>query len=385
WQIVNGEVRKWKNNRLEKDFGNSPWGNTRVTAALEDDKTNLVIGTLGAGIFWMNADGQWQNISTNQGSSAYVLALCEDRDGNLWVGTDGNGLNRIRSKVFNSSAHLPAGAAQSLSPDADGGFWTAFNASGFSHLDENGAVQNYSVGKWSGASAILVTKQQQIFAGTPQEGLFQFQNGQFVPASGAQILGGEIFALFESRDGQIWAGTRRGLGNFDGENWKLFTTRDGLSENSVRAIAEDANGNILAGTESRGLNLFKDGKFSSVQTTNEVANDISFLYADKSGALWIGTAGHGLARLKDGKWKTISARDGLASDSVGYIFEDGDYFWIVSNAGLMRILKTSLNDFADGKINFISGRTFGKADGLPTRECSSGSQPAVCRTGDGRL
>ena len=35
--------------------------------------------------------------------------------------------------------------------------------------------------------------------------------------------------------------------------------------------------------------------------------------------------------------------------------------------------------------NVISCRTYGKADGLPTRECSAGSQPAACRTADGRL
>ena len=35
--------------------------------------------------------------------------------------------------------------------------------------------------------------------------------------------------------------------------------------------------------------------------------------------------------------------------------------------------------------NSISCRTYGEADGLPTRECSSGSQPAACRTLDGRL
>ena len=51
----------------------------------------------------------------------------------------------------------------------------------------------------------------------------------------------------------------------------------------------------------------------------------------------------------------------------------------------MRIPKKSLNDFAAGTTNVISCRTYGKADGLPTRECSAGSQPAAIRTRDGRL
>jgi signal transduction histidine kinase len=51
----------------------------------------------------------------------------------------------------------------------------------------------------------------------------------------------------------------------------------------------------------------------------------------------------------------------------------------------MRIQKQSLNDFANGTADLISCRTYVETDGLPTRECSAGSQPAACRTRDGRL
>jgi signal transduction histidine kinase len=74
------------------------------------------------------------------------------------------------------------------------------------------------------------------------------------------------------------------------------------------------------------------------------------------------------------------------SNSISYIIEDEDgNLWIGSNAGLMRLPKKLLNDFAGGTVRSISCRTYGEADGLPTRECSAGSQPAACRTRDGRL
>jgi hypothetical protein len=44
-----------------------------------------------------------------------------------------------------------------------------------------------------------------------------------------------------------------------------------------------------------------------------------------------------------------------------------------------------LDDFSDGKTKSITCRTYGKTDGLPTRECSGGSQPAALRAADGRL
>jgi len=388
WQIMNGAVQKWQNNRPPRSFGSAPWGGTIVTAACEDRDGNLIVGTLGAGVFWYDANGQFQNVTTNQGlSSVYVLSLCPDREGNLWVGTDGGGLDRIKRTAFGTPAELHPWAAQSLSEDATGGLWVAFGALGVSHWTTNSA-QYFHPGQHQDAWETFVDRQQRVWAGTRDDGLFIFQSNHFVSAAGAMILGPAIFALQESRDGQLWAGTRNGLGHFDGQNWKLFTTRDGLSENAVRAIADDAGGNLWIGTESRGLNLFKDGKFTAYHADGGglPGDDISCLYLETNGVLWVGTGGHGLARLENGKWARYGSTNGLVSDSINYITEDAaGYLWIGSNEGLMRIPKRSLNDFAAGATNAISCRTYGKADGLPTRECSAGSQPATCRTADGRL
>ncbi len=76
------------------------WGHIRgehnlvtfVTSACEDNDGNLIVGTLGAGVFWYEPDGNCRQISKAQGlSSDFVLSLCMDRGGNLWVGTDGDG------------------------------------------------------------------------------------------------------------------------------------------------------------------------------------------------------------------------------------------------------------------------------------------------------
>ncbi|HZL13449.1 MAG TPA: two-component regulator propeller domain-containing protein, partial [Verrucomicrobiae bacterium] len=390
WQIANGTVQKWRNGQLEKDFGASPWGNTNVTSACEDDNGNLIVGTQGAGIFWYDADGKSQNISTNQGlSSVYVLSLCLDHNGNLWAGTDSGGLDRIKRKIFSAPEGSRPLVAQSVAEDESGTVWTAY-AGGVSCTKSN-VTTDFGPNQGlldPNAWTVLVDHRQQVWVGTRFGGLFQFQTNQFVRAPGAEILGPQIFVLFEDRAGQLWAGTQNGLANFDGQKWKLFTTHDGLSENTVRAIAQDAGGNFWIGTENGGLNLFKDGKFSIIQKSADglPGNDITCICASKSGGLWVGTYDHGLALFQNGKWTRFSTTNGLASDSISYIIEDDDGdLWVGSNLGLMRIQKKSICDFADGKINSISCRTYGKTDGLPTRECSAGSQPAALLARDGRL
>jgi ligand-binding sensor domain-containing protein/signal transduction histidine kinase len=386
WRIQNGRVEKWRGNQREHDFGVYPWKiNTIIAAAGEDSAGNLIVGTLGEGVFWLDADGNWRHLSTEQGlSSAFVLSLCLDREGNLWVGTDGNGLDRIKRKFFVTPGNLHSGAAQSVAEDAVGGLWVTFGALGASYWNSNG-VEDFHVGRYQNAWTVLVDHQQQVWIGTWDEGLFRLQDNNFQPVPGTAALGRRIFALFEDRQSQLWAGTENGLARWNGNDWKIFTTPDGLV---VRAIAEDAKGGLWVGTESHGLVYFKDGKFISYQQTAEglPGNDISCLYLDRDGALWVGTAGHGLARFYKGKWTRYSTDNELASNSIDYITEDdAGWLWIGSNAGLMRIQKKSLNDYAAGTTAVLSCRTYVETDGLPTRECSAGSQPAACRTPDGRL
>jgi ligand-binding sensor domain-containing protein/signal transduction histidine kinase len=388
WRLVDGRVEKWTAGRREKDLGPYPWGDATVSSACEDNDGDLIVGTQGAGVFWSEPDRKWRQISKAQGlSSDFVLSLCMDRGGNLWVGTDGGGLNCVKRKIFNTPDTAHPFTAQSISEDGNGGLWTAFNNHGLTFWNTN-STRDFAIGPGLDAWSVLVDRHRQIWAGTRFHGLFTFQTNQFIPAADAGISGPQIFALFEDRNGVLWAGTQNGLARRDGQNWNLFTTRNGLSGNVIRAIAEDADGNLWAGTENQGLNCFTNGKFiSHPATANGLpGNDISCLLADSDNVLWVGTSGHGLARFKNGKWTRYSTDDGLASNFICYLLEDAaDDLWLGSNMGLMRIPKKSLDDFADGAVKSISCRTFVESDGLPTRECTGGSQPAAIRTRDGEL
>jgi ligand-binding sensor domain-containing protein/signal transduction histidine kinase len=388
WRLVDGHVQKWGPAQAEQNWGPYPWGNAKIKDACEDKKGNLIVGTLGAGVLWFEADGQYQQISTAQGlSSPYVLSLCLDQQGNLWVGTDGGGLDRIKRNIFNSPPGLHSRNVQSLSEDAHAGLWVAFGALGAAYWETN-SVQDFQVGPLQDAWAVLVDHQQRVWVGTWDEGLFRLETNQFQFVPGAEILGPQISILFEDQGGQLWVGTPNGLGCWNGKTWKTYTRHDGLSGNSVSAIAEDTAGNLWIGTKDGGLNCFKDGRFVSYRESEDglPGNDVSCLDVDNDGSVWVGTSGHGVARFRQGHWTRYSKRDGLVSNSISYLIEDdAGNLWIGSNLGLMRISKKILDEATQGPVNFAAGRIYGEADGLPTRECSSGSQPAACRTRDGRL
>jgi signal transduction histidine kinase len=107
---------------------------------------------------------------------------------------------------------------------------------------------------------------------------------------------------------------------------------------------------------------------------------------DSEGVLWVGTLGNGLIRFQAGRCVNYTTDNGLDGNGVDYIIEDGQgCLWIGSNAGLMRVKKSDLNAFAAGTLDFIPCHSYGARDGLPSDECTLGSQPAACRAADGTL
>jgi len=392
WRLQNGQVTQWRGDVLEKNLGGCPWKGEYITAVLSglpgvtfdqnvkavavDHDGNLAVGTLDDGV-WFNSAGVWRHLSTEQGLSyRTVLSLYFDHDNNLWVGTDGGGLDRVKMQTFTSPAKLHSGVAQSITADAQGSLWVAFNGGGLSQVETNSAT-DFHIGVKNNAWSVLVDNRQQVWAGTRDEGLFRLtgQNFESVPEAGG--IGQDVFALYQDRAGNLWAGGQDGLGCYDGQNWKIYSAADGLPAGSaVRAITQDAQGNLWIGTEG-GLFQLRDGKLSAAPAP---VVDISYLLADPGG-LWVGTSGHGLVRFQNGTWTACSTLNGgLAADDIGYLVEDdADNLWIGSYEGLLRVEKKSFADFASGAARTVACRTF------LARECSAGAQPAAARIADGRL
>ena len=103
WRLANGRIQKCKGNHVERDLGAYPWTRTRcrLWRRARTWTATSWSAPIGDGVYWFDAEGKATRISKAEGlSHNSVLSLTVDREGCLWVGTNGGGLNRVRRKLF---------------------------------------------------------------------------------------------------------------------------------------------------------------------------------------------------------------------------------------------------------------------------------------------
>jgi ligand-binding sensor domain-containing protein/two-component sensor histidine kinase len=364
--------------------------NNVIYSIHEDHEGSLWVGTFGGGLNRLK-DGRVASFTSKEGlSNDIVYSIYEDHEGSLWVGTFGGGLNRLkdgRITTFTSKEGLSSDVVRSIYQDSEGKIWIGTEGSGL-NLFENGRFISYTTKEGLSnnfVKALLMDREGNLWIGT-DDGVNCWKDGKFrVYTTEEGLSSNFVLSIFESYDGSLWIGTRSGLNRLKDGKFTIYTTEEGLSNNIVRVILMDRERNLWIGTDN-GLNQLKHGKFTIYTTKDGLANDFIYsIYEDSLGTLWIGTRG-GLNRLEDGKFTAYTSREGLFDDVVFQILEDSKKnLWMSCNKGIFRVSRRELDDFAEGKISFIRCVSYGKADGMKSRECNGGLQPAGWRTRDGRL
>ncbi len=392
WVLASGRLRKWRDGHWVMDLGECPGEAGFVTELLETRSGKLLVGTVRDGLYLVTPGADPLHFARANGlSHDWVRALCEDHEGNIWIGT-GAGLNALRPRkvqMLDPPDGWQGRAVLSFAVGRAGDAWIGTEGAGLYHrfgdrwtcYTETNGLANLFV--WS----VLETRAGELFVGTWGGGLMVRSGDRFEARGDLSRVTAPVVALYEGRQGELWIGTTIGLYRYAGGKLTWFAGKDKLVSPDVRAITESADGALWFGMLGGGLARLQDGTLKQFRKQDGLSSDfVLALYAEPNGTLWIGTSDNGLCRLRQGKFATISSRQGLPAGIVSQIADDGaGNLWLGSHHGILRVSKADLNRCADGEAESVRCLSYGKAEGLASQKCSGGFQPGVCQTADGRL
>jgi signal transduction histidine kinase/ligand-binding sensor domain-containing protein len=365
-----------------------------VTTMFEARSGVLLLGTLHDGLYVLGQGLEPLHFNRDSGlSHDWIRALCDDHEGNIWLGT-GAGLDGLRSRKVQMLVAPDKWQGCVVRPflvQRDGSAWIGTEGAGLYHYDagtelwgmhrQNSGISNLFI--WS----VLETRQRELLVGTWGGGLLAGQDDRFEAPIVFKEITAPVTALYEGKGGDLWVGTRTGLRRYRQGKLVWSAGEDKLAFPDVRCITETENGTVWFGMSGGGLGSLKDDTLKQFRKADGLGSDfIVCLYADPEGPLWLGSSDNGLTRLKDGRFTVISTAQGLPSPIICHLVDDGaGNLWMGSLGGILRAGKADLNHCADGRFARVPFLSYGQAEGLSSQNCSGGFQPGACKGADGRL
>lgn len=287
--------------------------------------------------------------------SQYIRRMFQDKAGNIWFGTNDEGVCRYDGKslaYFAKKDGLAGNAVRGILQDNKGIMWFA-TSGGISRYDGK-SFTNFTVKDglihndvWS----VIQDSKGTLWLGTVN-GISRYDGKTFtnfqIPLAVTEqqnyptgVNAPNVFwSIFEDKKGNIWFGSNGGgVIRFDGKSFTTFTKKQGLGNDFVFCILEDMIGNMWFGTYE-GLTRYNGKSFTNYTEKDNLGNNFVWtLLLDKSKKLWIGTAGGGLSRYDGKSFYTYSPKDGLNSSHVQSILEEkSGNLWFGTSGGAYRLM-----------------------------------------------
>jgi signal transduction histidine kinase/ligand-binding sensor domain-containing protein/DNA-binding response OmpR family regulator len=356
-----------------------PLGKQFINDIIGTRNGNIWIATKTNGVYSYNPNTNKikrfsHNINKPNGiSSNEVSKLLEDKEGNIWVGTYGKGIDVLvyKSKKFKHyRASADAGALSNnvildIYKDLDGNIWAGTMSGGLNKY--NPAKDNFTAYTKTNKNSISDNIVRSIYQPRPgilylatEKGLniFDTKKNHFTSYQNKNndqysLSDDAVYKIFKDHEGGIWVGTYFGGLNYYNPKASGFEyyypsgVSNSLSGNAVSAFLEIDAQHFWVGTEDGGLNYFNEAdksfkKFPFSATQDSLSyHNIHALYKDKKGNIWVGmyTGGLNILNPQTGKIKRYKSDANnattLSDNSIYAIDEDRKgRIWVSTISGL---------------------------------------------------
>jgi len=350
---------------------------------IHDRRDNLWVATSGEGLWRVGAGVEGTPrinvLSVENGlSDDSVRALLEDREGNIWVGTQG-GLHRFSPRTVAALTGL--GLVRALEVGDEDGVWVA-TASGLIRIRQ-GVVDRREL------SGMLVSALHQDVSGTmwigTNQGLYRFANQRFSAVASQQTRLRAVASISSSPDGTVWLCDRE-QGLFVWRNGELATVEVPIELRPRTPYAVHVGQDRLVWTGFSGGMLSvmdAEGRFTLYELPSGLRGALRSIYEDGD-TLWL-AGDDGLMRFTSGQFVMATRKNGLPDTAVSSVLKDEEgYLWAGTASGIVRLHRSQFELLAADPSYQVRYSVRDASDGVAGHPFWRGN-PSAVRGTDGRL
>lgn len=364
-------------------------GQLHMTAMLQDRHGDIWLGTENQGLLRISAHGMERLPAGLNLPGGRVVSLREDAEGSIWVGANG-GLYRLRETLFSSYTErdgLSGDYVRTVFEDRDRQLWVG-SASGLDVQTADGRFRAMPLHNRGGKAPSVLSLAQSpdgdLWVGTFGDGVYRLDaQGQlrhnYDAADG--MPGGNIRAISVGADGVVWAGTQKGVVAIEGSRVQVSRV-PGMPSGLITALEHDHQGNLWIGT-IEGIHVLRGGKVQRIDLTALGGGRSVFGFRQIGDAMWI-SSDRGLYRWQGDRLSRVGLEQGMPVDTVFQLVPDRlGNVWVSSNRGVLRTDMATLNAVADGRAPRVSVERYNEIDGMANAQANGSSGPSAILRQDG--
>ena len=255
----------------------------------QDGAGNLWVGSNGEGVSKLGASGNVSFVEADGIPNNSIRAFAEDNQGNIWVGTAGGVCyitpeNAIVYPKTEESIDLTNSLVEELFCDTSGRIWMCTTDSRGLYYFADNQFKRYTDFDYLGDYSVTCISQDiygAFWFGLGAKGIFKMADGPAEKVVTNTITDtSPLYQICHDTSGAMWFGTQKGLVLFRDGVWAAFTEHS----NSVNKLIQDREGNIWVATDSKGLARISTGRFN----THILDTAVNAIVQGKDGLVWIG-------------------------------------------------------------------------------------------------
>lgn len=317
--------------------------------------------------------------------------LLEDREGNIWIASPLNGLVRVRVSrvdVLDRAGGLTDNAVFAVMQTKSGVWWLANRSGGLTRWTPDNAEQVEVVpGGYHRAFGVLYEDSRGVLWVASREGsLFSGQDGVFSARFSKTQIPSKVRDIAEDSSGTLWFGGAQGLASYSDETVRQYGAEAGLPDPDISTVSAAKSSIVLGTSDGR---VFRGGPkgFKQLGGNSDLQHRwISAIHPASENEIWATTLGSGLFLWNGKAWHHFGSDQGLPDERLTSLIDDGrGNFWFGSLGGILRASRKEMLQRAKDSGAPLHWLRLDRSDGLPSRECMGGYQPAGWQGQDGRL